>query len=146
MSLEVNIVAKKIAQNSQKQIKSKILAFGEEKCVGSLDIEDILKLESNENICGVHKVALCRCGQSKGYPLCDKTHQVFNMETNSTLSPLMLNLDDFAKEAIESESIKRKLRKSVHLENRNSAETKEVLIEEKIPKKSKVLFKSKINS
>lgn len=38
----------------------------------------------------VDTVALCTCQQSRSYPFCDNTHQTFNKETNSSLSPIIV--------------------------------------------------------
>jgi len=99
---------------------------------GSLDIEDIVKnskLDTNE-ICGVHKVELCCCGQSKEYPLCDKTHEIFNKETNSNIQPLIVRVeeevekkDSSTKENVNTESeviVKRKSKNSFCAETRKS--------------------------
>jgi len=95
---------------------------------GNLDIEDIVKnskLDTND-ICGVHKVALCCCGQSKEYPLCDKTHEIFNKETNSNIQPLVVEeeietKDSSTKENVNTESeviVKRKSKKLVLCRNK----------------------------
>jgi len=98
-------------------------------CYTVSDIEDLRttlpKLDSNNKLCGVHKVALCRCGQSKTYPLCDETHQVFNRETNSELKPLIINFVDnnmgnteILGEESSQTKVKRKLRQSGGLEKK----------------------------
>jgi len=99
---------------------------------GNLDIEDIVKnskLDTND-ICGVHKVALCCCGQSKEYPLCDKTHEIFNKETNSNIQPLVVRVeeevetkDSSTKENVNTESeviVKWKSKNSFYAETRKS--------------------------
>ena len=88
------------------------------------DIEDLRsQLDTNTKLCGVHKIALCRCAQSKHYPLCDSTHQVFNRETNSDIQPLLIQIVETKKDnmgntdifegELSQPKVKRKLRKSV---------------------------------
>ena len=36
------------------------------------------------------KVALCRCWQSKKFPLCDGSHRQYNAEHNDNLGPIIV--------------------------------------------------------
>jgi len=54
------------------------------------DIEDLSINENKKN--GFSNISLCTCQQSKKYPLCDKTHEKFNKETNSNLKPLVIKM------------------------------------------------------
>jgi hypothetical protein len=38
-------------------------------------------------------LALCCCQQSKQFPLCDGTHKTFNKETNSSVCPVLVDMN-----------------------------------------------------
>jgi len=44
-----------------------------------------------EEVCT--KVSLCCCQQSKHYPMCDGTHELFNKQTNSNVQPIIVEVD-----------------------------------------------------
>jgi len=91
---------------------------------GTMDIEDFSpnKKSNEQQICGVHKIALCRCLQSKTFPLCDGTHEVFNKETNSNIKPIILKVEgeildtSNAEDGLKEETTKKVKRKIVNSE------------------------------
>jgi len=79
---------------------------------GTMDIEDLSQDKiKNEQICKIHQIPLCCCGQSKVYPICDGTHEIFNEETNSNIQPIILKIKEETKDENKEEQkkIKRKL-------------------------------------
>jgi cytochrome b involved in lipid metabolism len=53
---------------------------------------DVDKREIEEVGCA--RMALCKCEQSKNYPMCDGSHETFNRQTGSSISPLIVEVSD----------------------------------------------------
>jgi len=49
---------------------------------------------SNSSIAVPQKAPICTCHQSSCYPFCDQSHEKFNSETNSNISPIYLSFDN----------------------------------------------------
>ncbi|KAF2069366.1 hypothetical protein CYY_009310 [Polysphondylium violaceum] len=49
---------------------------------------------SNSSIAVPQKAPICTCHQSSCYPFCDQSHEKFNNETNSNISPIYLSFDN----------------------------------------------------
>ncbi|KYQ90085.1 hypothetical protein DLAC_08669 [Tieghemostelium lacteum] len=56
----------------------------------SKSVDDNKALEGGGSNCQ----RMCTCQQSKNYPYCDSTHEQFNLETKSNLSPLYIKIDN----------------------------------------------------
>lgn len=67
----------------------------------SLDLGDIEDFQ----VCEGETVSLCTCQQSRSFPLCDGTHEIFNKETNSNLQPIRIILKEKEKETTSITSI-----------------------------------------
>lgn len=61
-------------------------------CGSRSQLDDMEELGSDLKLEQGIRIALCRCQQSQSFPLCDKTHEVFNRETNSSIKPLYIHV------------------------------------------------------
>jgi len=60
----------------------------------SRDKMNISQCPSDIEELGTSRLNLCRCQQSKNFPVCDGTHERFNRETNSNITPILIELID----------------------------------------------------